>query len=808
MKTKTLAKRIASIVLAMTIVLSFALVNVSAIPADYIIDSGKQLTVNFDDQSTAGIEVGSSCSVALSNGSSEPAHSGNYSLKVSTTERWAKVAVKPENVTGSDWGFEKGAKYYVSFWTYSDDFTSGVVTGTNVGCPPYGQNNIPAVTSGNSGTAMGQWNKCWMTFDTTGAEGTQRFLQIVFSSSAANKVIYIDDVEIAQITGQATNDVPSGITASAKGYLTADANYSGVSARVDSVTTEATFGTAHYGEKSVKVSSSTAMNANSTGIYVNSSSTFGIAMEADTNYYLSGYVYSPADVTFHVKNVSNVKYLEDVTVPANTWTKVSALFNSGTLPASNANLLLFVAKGETCTEVYYDDFVFAKLTAMPAAATLSAGDVEYDYATNTAEATITSTVALNSAAVANVTAPQGVTVTSATLSADGATITVGLSGVVAEENYALTLTGLTDAFGRTVEDAQVTVSTPSLAEGPMTISSSSVADGATGVAPVKELYFKVPYALDEATVIASNFSIEGYGASIESVAKVADTEIKVTLDGVWPGKTYTLSVDGVANTSGGVLKDTITFTTKESDFNLELGFENMESIPTKWYIVGQGNTTPSISTAQVHTDSQSMMVPGQNDGSYKYGRVMLQGLESAATYKISFWWYSDSWKGNMSVSQVWASSTFPTANTTTTTGAWNYTEAVVTTKATLNGGQLTFWGMGEGACVYIDDLKVERLDTACQPTIRANGEYAQALAEGNNTIEFTINGGAKVQNVTAFVITYGENNRMLSATPTTKTVAASTDETFTLTVTKAAGVKTKVIVMDADTYAPLYDVIQ
>ena len=107
------------------------------------------------------------------------------------------------------------------------------------------------------------------------------------------------------------------------------------------------------------------------------------------------------------------------------------------------------------------------------------------------------------------------------------------------------------------------------------------------------------------------------------------------------------------------------------------------------------------------------------------------------------------------------------------------------------------------------EAKFKELGKAYQPTMKANGEYVTALADGVETsIEFTVNGAAAAKTVTAFVITYGENNKMLSATPVTKTVAANTPETFTLTVTKAAGVTTKVIVMDANTYAPLYDVIQ
>ena len=712
MKTKTLAKRIASIVLAMTIVLSFALVSVSAIPADQTIDSGKQLAVNFDDQDFAGFTSGGNLTVSLSDGSTEPTHSGNYSLKLDVTANYAKLKIEPNDITGSDWGFDKDAKYYVSFWCYSDTTATDVHTGMSVGCSPYRSE----FTTGATGTTTGQWHKRWYTFDTSTGTTDQTFFQVVVSKFYSAGVMYIDDVEIAKVDGtsSASYTIPANLEAETTLSKTfEDATSTGITAMQSDATALVSADYAHWGEISFKLQNAnySTNNLGDYGLYVNTTSGFGdtgLTPEAGASYYFSYYVYSPdKDIKIQTQTIENTYIASTITVPQGVWKKVQGVFTA--TGAKNEHLIKIKAITPEDKAVYFDDLVFAKLTE-----------------------------------------------------------------------------------------------TPSAEAAPMTISSASVADGATGVAPVKELYFKVPYAVDEATVTADKFSISGNNASIAAVAKAADTEIKVTLSGVWHGETYTLSVDGVTNTEGGVLTDSITFTTKKSDFDVEYGFEGTTSLPSK-LAATKGNV--EILSEKAHTGSQSMKLSGQNDGN-KYGRVLINNLDKSAKYKVSFWWYSDTWKGNMNVSQGWTSKTFPTANTTTTTGVWYYTEALVTSSATGNNNQLTFWTLDEGQSVYIDDLKIEKLDaTACQPTIKANGEYVKALAD-ETSIEFTIAGSKTAKTVTAFVVTYGDNNRMLSAVPTTKTVAVDTDTTFTLTVTKTAGATTKVIVMDAESYAPLYDVIK
>lgn len=715
MKTKTLAKRIASIVLAMTIVLSFALVSVSAIPADQAIDSGKQLAVNFDNQSTAGFTAASNLTIGVSNGTTEPAHSGNYSLKLNVTANYAKLKIDPAAIAGSSWGFDKNAKYYMSFWCYSDAAATGVGTGTNLSCPPYSG----TVTSEATGTSTGQWHKRWFTIDTTGT-GTQTYIQVVFTNfySPLTGAVYIDDVEIAKVDGtsSASYTIPANMEAETTLSKTfEDSTSKGVSAMQSDATALVSADYAHWGEISFKLQNTnySTNHLGDYGLYVNTSAnnTFGatgLTPEAGASYYFSYYVYSPdKDIKIQTTTIENTYIAPTITVPQGVWKKVQGVFTA--TGAKNEHLIKIKAIAPEDNAVYFDDFVFAKLTETPSAEAV-----------------------------------------------------------------------------------------------PMTISSASVADGATGVAPVKELYFKVPYAVKEDTVTADKFSINGNNATIAAVAKVADTEIKVTLDGVWYGETYTLSVDGVTNTAGGVLTDSITFTTKKSDVDVEYGFEGTTSLPSR---IAPVKGTVEILSEKAHTGNQSMKLSGQNDGN-KYGRVLLHNLDKSTKYKVSFWWYSDTWKGNMNITQGWTASAFPKANTTTTTGVWYYTESVVTSSATGNNNQLTFWTLDEGQSVYIDDLKIERLDaTACQPTIKANGEYVKALAD-ETSIEFTIAGSKTAKTVTAFVVTYGENNKMLSATPVTQTVAVDQDTTFTLTVTKTAGATTKVIVMDAETYAPLYDVIE
>lgn len=470
---KKIILKIWTMILATVMVASLSVVSVSAVPAEYTVAEGGYEFTDFDDGVLPTSKFASDGNRTREL-STEKAHSGQYSMKINGYGYTDKDSFsKFWYTTGLT--LEANTTYYVSFWYYSDNNTFN----TTLVSKPSGA-TMSAV--GNSGTAIGQWNKVWYTF-TTGATVSSKLFSLGIWGMGSGKCGYIDDFEIAKLESAAVfeNKVPDVLDVAASAICNLESSIS-VQSCFDlydrsKATTSVTAEVANHGEASLKYTSTV-----NTGFYININNTFGadVAIETGKAYYLSFYVYSPdTDVSLNVITIKSVKITDEISIPAGEWTKVSALFtiDEATGSDDNKHLLKMSVNDNGKNAVYFDDFVFAKLANAPAEVSLTANKVDYDFESHTADVTFVSPVEIKSSIDDIVIAsPNGGTVTSQTISSDKKTVTVSLSGIEENTTYPISFIGVVDMFDResTVNTSFATPSSMVISDVTETVDSDNV----------------------------------------------------------------------------------------------------------------------------------------------------------------------------------------------------------------------------------------------------------------------------------------------------------------------------------------------
>jgi len=330
----------------------------------------------------------------------------------------------------------------------------------------------------------------------------------------------------------------------------------------------------------------------------------------------------------------------------------------------------------------------------------------------------------------------------------------------------------------------------------MEFASTSIRDGYAAVyAPVDSIYFTTPYDLDPATVVAGNFAIEGYGAEITAVELLSAKEVKVSVSGIYPMESYKLSVDNVANTSGGILKDTLSFTTTTSAGQYSDTFAGGTKHPAITVSASDSGGSEVV-TNFGHNDSYSLRLDGKTDGNYNYVKVQFGHLYSSRSYLVSFWYYSDTWTGNTAGTD-WVTVGDWTFSSKAT-GQWNKVTVPVTTKSTTVGMNMSFWGVGAGKSIYIDDIKVvEIYDGIGSPVIKSGDSY-KGNSVGAGTTVITIPVSSDATAIQGYAAQYDENGKMLRAA-----FGTSTENAINITIENGEEVRTKVFLWDAESDVPI-----
>ena len=802
-KTTKLAKRILSVVLALSIVLSFA-ISVSAFPADFDVIGDVKL-YDFEDGDVS-IFKKSGWSFA---GSVEPT-----TEKVLNGEKAAKLTVNANKLI-KFWpnvAFEKNSTYILSYYYYSD-FTAGITTtGWNAGqFASYSLTNVPG--------AIGKWNKTIVKI-TTGDTAVTDFAMCYYNIGEG-ATVYIDDVEFAKVesfTGKAPT-LPVGATVDAasvrdfedgsltikKGY----ANFTDTSANKDQAVASIDVVKARGGHVAMKVQGTEA-NTGSATLYMIAEHTFQ-PTEGVVNanrqfasaglYYMSYYAYTDAEGISTNVSLSNGYQMTSATaLEAGKWTKVSGVYEVSEDFAAAANSGLFRMNFANLANntVYVDDIYLARV-AFVEPAMLYDVNAEYNSADNTAVVKATSTVALKSATNS---APAGVTASDVVISKDGTEVSFNVSGLTTNTTYELTA-NLSDVFGSAASSVPVNFTTP------MTISASSVANGATDVlAPVDYILIDTPSPVVESTVTADKFTLEGHVFSSIAGVAVADGRIRVELDGIYGSETYTLSVDGVEATNGAILKDSITFTTRSNGYYQTFEGAKYNEETETWtigYVSSANATTLPITPVSdvVYEGNMALAIKSCTDY-IGYAKVWMNNLNLNSTYKVSFYMNSN-WTGSGNVSYKQNVLDYVTiigdySYTETDKEGWRKFEAIVKTDKGKGGLVLNLWGVGDSN-VYIDNVKLQEIGTISNPVMFNEGAIVNTIAAGTTNVIL-----ATADDMTAskaYAVQYNADGKMIQLVPATIEADAITFE-----VTSADVVKTKLIIMDGTSYAPVINYIQ
>lgn len=547
---------------------------------------------------------------------------------------------------------------------------------------------------------------------------------------------------------------------------------------------------ARTGDKSVKIQTKdqTAVytdlnNLNTAVYYINTNSSW-YPYECSSSYYYSitmyAYTTGSADISLHTYDTDQQG--EAFHISGGTWQELSWVFKT-----RGSNLFYIAVENAVGSDVYFDDFEFKEITAV-AACELAQDSFTFDYESqDSAVIEYTATVDLKSATIE---APEGVTA-NATVAGDK--LTVELSGVAIGGAYDLTISAV-DAYNRTTA-IEKSVTMPGAL--PISIASSSIADGATDVvAPVGVVYVDAEEAIDAATL--GGIAIVGENATVTGATlKDADT-IRVELSGVLPLESYTLKFDGVASVDGGLLNDSIDFTTAAGD-SYALDFE--AGIPSQFVWTNLGSGSCNLSD-NAYTGDQSVELLAASL-SMGYASFKLNGIKPNTAYRVSFYYSSQYWGGDITSQSGNGTWTNKVITDTEKTG-WkkitvDYTSDEESTQASVQ--LYNFFAKGANpSCVdtvYIDDIKLQEIGTVGQPVMVNNGRYVSELGLGTTTVEIPVaNANAK-----AYIVSYDAQGRMTAFVP-----AVAENGVINLEWTaNTPAYRTQIIVMDATTFAPLCD---
>lgn len=358
----------------------------------------------------------------------------------------------------------------------------------------------------------------------------------------------------------------------------------------------------------------------------------------------------------------------------------------------------------------------------------------------------------------------------------------------------------------------------------VTISSSSIADGETDVlTPIDSVYIYTDVPFTTSAVTTDKFAITG-GATIRDVEVINSQTIRVGIDGCVAGSAYTLAVNGIPctiGTMGGTLSDTISWSTASSNDGIDvytLDFE--EGIPSQfvWNGLGYGGTCNLSDNAYTGSQSVALSADALSMG---YVSFKLGGIKPSTAYRISFYYSSQYWGGNIT-SQSGAGTWTNSVISDTKKAGWkkitvNYTSDEEVTSAIVQ--LYNFFAAGaNSSCVdtvYIDDLKVqevvelpENAVTVYRPNVFKGGIPVSGIKEGDLSVKLKIKGGAVDREARVIIVQYDAQNRMSRVVQNPSvTVKAGEDKNITIDLPKAKNLKTKIFVMGTTSYEPYNDAI-
>jgi len=352
-----------------------------------------------------------------------------------------------------------------------------------------------------------------------------------------------------------------------------------------------------------------------------------------------------------------------------------------------------------------------------------------------------------------------------------------------------------------------------------TITASTIADGEENVmTPIDGIYIRVSGALKEDTVTVDKFTVSGGTASVSAVDLVDENTIKVSLAGIDASTDYTLTVSGVATLTGGALSDTLSWTTAPKPLG-KTGVLDFETT-TKGIDGSSVNEIESVvcSDEIVHEGKKSAKITTITHGNMFINTryAGFANLEVGKTYHASYWIYSPN---KAMRTGIYKFSTAGSASnvgivpyTTISKGEWTYISGTFTIAEESQTNDVLVMAVFDnpGTC-YVDDFRISEVAeypvTVHRPNIFTNGVPANRIGEGTNRAEIKITGAEKDYDICAVAVQYDDNGRMARVETSYDTVTASSEKTVVINLPYTQNLKTKIFVMDANTFAPYMEAI-
>jgi len=344
------------------------------------------------------------------------------------------------------------------------------------------------------------------------------------------------------------------------------------------------------------------------------------------------------------------------------------------------------------------------------------------------------------------------------------------------------------------------------------ISSSSIADGETDVlTPIDSMYFSTDCELLSDSVTVDKVSVTGNGAKVIDVTPKDSKTVCVEIDGILPENDYVITVSGIQNISGGMLYDTISFSTAKAS-STKTGIWDFEEHANAIATNTTNITVNGISTEYSKEGAKSLKLTTTNNGAINLNGwgagFKKENFVAGKSYLISLWAYCPTNSATLSLFKFNGS---PFATCSVTAGKWTRLSGVYTPDATPINDLFQMNILNNPGTIYLDNIEIKELKqypvTVYRPNVFKDGIPVPSVTEGDITIQYTIKGGTESAEVWSSVAQYDENNRLNSFVPVTNTIAAGEEVTVTLRLPEAKNLDTKVFNMDQTSYKPYYEAV-
>lgn len=351
------------------------------------------------------------------------------------------------------------------------------------------------------------------------------------------------------------------------------------------------------------------------------------------------------------------------------------------------------------------------------------------------------------------------------------------------------------------------------------LTSSSIEDGETDVlTPIDSVYLYTNVAMDTSNVTTGNFSITG-GASIRDTEVIDNNTIRVGIDGCTSDSGYTLSVSGIPcvgdtlGTLGSALNDTISWTTAPP--NGKSGcwkFEDDSYTGTAYS--GISSRTISDSYAKSGKSSLKVTTTALTNLYLNTQFIGFSEFEIGKQYMVSYSVYSPVVGLRTGICKHHATNELQIVDVKTVAANKWVTLSGVFTPTSADHVEddifkINIWG--DPGDYYIDDIRITELAenpvTVYRPNVFVGGVPVSKVEAGNATVELKIEGGEVDREVWVVVAQYEDKNRMTKMVHDTATIKAGEENTFTINLSDAKNLDTKIFVMGKTSYEPYNDVI-